>query len=209
MKIYFRYGTMDSSKTARLLMDANEYVQRGENPLLLKPVQDTRSKTGFIESRIGLRAPCVDVEATDNLTALVTMLVKSGDVPDCVFIDEAQFLTMAQVIQLRIVADNYKIPVMCYGLKTDFRGLLFDGSRALFENANRVEEVKTICREKGCKNKAMYNGRFKNGVPVFDGETVVVGDTAERKKEEDAYYYIPKCSVHFYEDFRNQHKGDA
>lgn len=201
-KLYFRYGTMDSSKTLRLLADAHEYEERGENPLLLKPVLDTRSQTGFIESRAGLKAPCTDISDKDNLTRFVAGLRDIEGGVDCIFVDEAQFLTVDQVVQLRIVADGFNIPVMCYGLKTDFQGKLFSGSMALFENANRFEEIKTICREKGCKHKAMYNGRFdKDGNPLFEGETVKIGDTKERA-DESSHYYIPKCSIHFFEDVK-------
>jgi thymidine kinase len=199
-KLYYRYGTMDSSKTARLLMDAHEYEQRNEYALLLKPVLDTRSRQGMIESRVGLSAPCLDINREFNIYEYVRN-IKTPIA--CILIDEAQFLSMQQVIHLRLVADNLGIPVMCYGLKTDFRGLLFEGSQSLFQVANRYEEIKTICREKGCRKKAMFNGRFKNGEPLFDGKTVAVGDT---KENSDSYYYIPKCSKHFFEDFANYNK---
>jgi thymidine kinase len=196
MKLYFRYGTMDSSKTARLLMDAHEYKKRGQKVLLLKPVADTRSKSGMIESRVGLSAPCIDISSDFNI---IQEVAKSKEPIACIFIDEAQWLTTAQVVQLRIIADNFGIPSMCYGLKSDFLGNLWEGAKALFEHANRVEEVKTICRHKGCKSKAMYNSRFKNGKPAFEGETIQIGDT---KTEKDKYYYIPKCSKHFFEDLK-------
>lgn len=205
-KLYFRYGTMDSSKTARLLMDAHEYEQRGEFALLLKSVLDTRSARGKIVSRIGLEADCTDVGKDENLLEMISnMPVK----PSCIFVDESQFLTFEQVINLRMIVDLFGVPVMCYGLKTNFLGLLFDGSRALFEHANRYEEVKTICREDGCNHKAMYNGRFKDGKPVFNGEIVEVGDTEENSKDKSTYYYIPKCSEHFFKDYmkHQQNRG--
>lgn len=194
-KLYFRWGTMDSSKTARLLMDAHEYEQREEFALLLKPVEDTRSSTGMIESRVGLSAPCVDFERNANLFQYLSTLETK---PACIFVDEAQFLTFHQVINLRMIVDVLGIPVMCYGLKTDFLGNLFEGSQSLFAHANRNEEIKTICRQEGCRHKAMYNGRFKDGKPVFEGETVAIGDT---KENQDSYYYIPKCSTHFFQDY--------
>ncbi len=204
MKVYVKLGTMDSSKTARLLMDAYEYKQRGEFAFLLKPKLDTRSKAGKIVSRIGLEADCLDIERDDNIyEGVLGMDVK----PACIFVDEAQFLTNVQVIHLRLIADILKIPVMCYGLKSDFLGNLFEGSKALIEHANSVEEVKTICRHENCKNKAMYNGRFKDGLPVFDGETVLVGDTAENANGKDVFYYIPKCSFHYFQDFSNYNKN--
>jgi len=200
-KLYYRYGTMDSSKTARLLMDAHEYNQRGESVLLFKPVKDTRSKAGKIESRVGLSAECLEIHEDLNIYEHVSKLVYDLKANiSCIFVDEAQFLSAHQVVNLRMVVDTFNIPVMCYGLKTDFTGVLFEGSKALFEHANRFEEVKTICREEGCRKKAMYNGRFKDGKPVFNGDTVAIGDT---NLVGDNYYYVPKCSKHFLIDFMN------
>lgn len=200
-KLYFRYGTMDSSKTSRLLMDAYEYKQRGEFALIIKPTLDTRTEQGVVKSRVGLQARCSDVSPQHNL---YTGVLNMSDKPACIFVDEAQFLTMKQVIELRLIVDNLDIPVMCYGLKSDFCGSLFEGSKALFEHANRVEEIKTICRHEGCKNKAMYNVRYINGKAVFTGDQVAVGDT---KEETDSCYYTPKCSRHFFEEFIKQNKG--
>lgn len=196
-KLFFRHGTMDSSKTMRLLADAYEYYQRGEFAMLLKPTTDTRSKKGMIESRAGLSAPCLDITSNFDITKYVRSVHEKQEIA-CILVDEAQFLTQYQVIQLRMIADDLDIPVMCYGLLTDFLGNLFDGSMALMAHSNSREEVKTMCREKGCKSKAMYNGRFLNGEPVFEGDSVQVGDT---KETENSYYYIPKCSKHFFADF--------
>lgn len=203
-KVYFRYGTMNSSKSARLLMDAHEYEQRGEYALLFKPVLDTRSAKGMIESRVGLTAPCIDIDRDFDIYSYVTNQIFEKGMIGCILIDEAQFLTMQQVVHLRLISDTLGIPVMCYGLKTDFRGLLFEGSQSLFQYANRFEEIKTICQEQGCRKKAMFNGRFKNGKPVFDGEVVAVGDTEENS---DSYYYVPKCSKHFFTDFSKSNGG--
>lgn len=198
-KMYFRYGTMDSSKTARLVMDAYEYKQRGEFVLPIKPVVDTRSKKGLIESRVGISTPCFDLDKGYNIYAHVDFLVNQGINLACILVDEAQFLTYSQVLQFRLVADNLHIPVMLYGLKTDFQGKLFEGSKALFELANRFEEVKTMCRVKGCRHKAMFNVRYKNGKPTFEGDAVKVGDT---KEEKDKEYYVVKCSTHFLQDYQ-------
>ncbi|WP_239587311.1 thymidine kinase [Bacillus velezensis] len=203
-KVYFRYGTMDSSKTARLLMDAHEYAQRGEFALLIKPSTDTRSKKGKITSRIGLQANCIDANERCNIFDLVKNMEYR---PECILIDEAQFLTEMQVVNLRMIANVLRIPVMCYGLKSDFRGRLFEGAKALFEHADKLEEVKTICREEGCKNKAMYNGRFIDGKPVFEGEIVAVGETNKNNEGEREYYYVPKCSLHFFSDIAKYHNG--
>lgn len=199
-KLYYRWGVMDSSKTARLLMDAHEYKQRGEWAMLIRPINGIRSEKekGKIISRIGLEADCLDIDSLANPYSLVLNLEGK---PACIFVDEAQFLTHEQVIGLRMIVNVFGIPVMCYGLKSDFVGNLFEGSKALFEHANRNEEVKTICRQEGCRSKAMYNGRFKDGKPVFEGDQVAVGDTEDNAKQDDGHYYIPKCSRHFFEDY--------
>lgn len=202
-KLYFRYGTMGSSKTARLVMDAHEYTEKGEFVIPVKPVIDTRSKTGMIQSRTGLSVPCLDLESDYNIYTHVASLVANGLEIACVLVDEAQFLSFAQVLQLRLIADQLDVPVMCYGLKSDFQGNLFLGSKTLFEYANTYEEVKTTCRVRGCKNKAMFNVRHKNGVPTFSGSPVKVGDT---KEEKDREYYIVKCSTHFLSDYRDYAK---
>lgn len=197
-KLYFRYGTMDSSKTARLVMDAFEYKQKGEHVLPIKPVLDTRSKSGVIESRVGISTPCLDVESDYDIYNHISNLCERGINLSCILVDEAQFLTTKQVIQLRLIVDTLDIPVMCYGLKSDFKGRLFEGSKALFEVANRFEEVKTTCREVGCKKKAMFNVRYKNGKPTFDGDQVRVGDT--KQEDDKGEYYVVKCSTHFFMD---------
>lgn len=198
-KLYFRYGCMDSSKTSRLLMDAYEYEQRGEKTLLLKPVIDTRSSKGMIESRVGLSASCIDIDSDFRIQEyLAKLLRKTKTLPSCIFVDEAQWLTPLQVVDLRIIADIYDVPSICYGLKLDFKGRLFAGSKALFEHANRCEEVKTICRHENCTNKAMYNARYLNGEFCWDGDIVEVGDT---KITQNSYYYKPLCSKHYFEEF--------
>jgi thymidine kinase len=193
---------MDSSKTIRLLVNAHEYYQRDEFAFLMKPTTDTRSSQGMIESRAGLSAPCLDISRDFDIYSYISKVNQEQPIA-CILIDEAQFLTAQQVISLRLLADNLGIPVMCYGLKTNFMGNLFEGSQALIEHSNSTEEVKTMCREHGCKSKAMYNGRFLKGEPVFEGESVKVGDT---KETEDDFYYIPKCSKHFFQDFAKYRK---
>jgi thymidine kinase len=205
-KLYYRHGTMGSSKTARLIMDAYEYQERGEFTLPIKPVVDTRSKKGIIESRTGLSVKCLDLEKDYNILGHVEMLVKNGIKLSCILIDEAQFLTYTQVLQFRLIATNFDIPVMCYGLKTDFRGLMFEGSKALLELAEVIEEVKTICRENGCRHKAMFNIRYKDGKPTFKGDSVKVGDT---KEEKDKEYYVVKCVYHFLQDYAKYGKEET
>ncbi len=187
-------------------MDAHEYKERGEFVLPMKPVIDSRSATGYIESRTGLRVKCLDLEKDYNVFAHISMLLNNGIELACILVDEAQFLTYSQVLQLRMVATELDIPVMCYGLKTDFTGKLFEGSQSLFELAETLEEVKTMCREKGCKDKAMFNVRYKDGKPTFKGNSVKIGDT---KEEEDKEYYVVKCATHFLHDFQQFAKENA
>lgn len=206
-KLYFRFGTMGSSKTARLCMDSHEYTERGEFVLNIKPIADTRSARGIIESRTGLSVPCFDLDKDYNIFDHIHYLMADRGIKlACVFVDEAQFLTYAHVLQLRLVANTLDVPVMCYGLKSDFTGHLFEGSLALFELANRFEEVKTICREESCKHKAMFNVRYKDGKPTFKGDSVKIGDT---KQDENNEYYVVKCSKHFLDDYARYSRDGA
>ncbi|SMC56168.1 thymidine kinase [Papillibacter cinnamivorans] len=163
-KLYFRYGVMGSSKTANALMVHYNYAERGQRALLAKPSVDRRDGGHVIRSRMGLEHPCVYFHEIDDA------MVKEYD---CVIVDEAQFLTKAEVQYLAHVVDDLGIPVICYGLRADFRGDLFPGSQELLAISDIIEEVKTIC---WCGKKATYNARFdENGVVLKEGEQVVLG----------------------------------
>ena len=166
-KLYFRYGVMGSSKSANALMVRYNYEERGQQALMVKPALDQREGAAVVNSRIGLNHPCVWFE---DFAAM------SGEEIcrwQCIIVDEAQFLTREQVAFLTDVVDELNVPVICYGLRADFKGDLFPGSEALLAWADVIEEVKTIC---WCGRKAIHNARFdSNGVVLKEGAQVVLG----------------------------------
>ena len=165
-KLYFRYGAMGSSKTANALMVRYNYWERGQNALLLKPAIDVRDGQTRILSRCGLEAECTLMQDLD------LERVGRGEY-DCLIVDEAQFLTKAEVELLAKIVDEYDVPVICYGLKTDFQGNFFEGSHWLLARADTIEEVKTIC---WCGRKAICNARLDGrGGITKEGEQVVLG----------------------------------
>ncbi len=172
-KIYFNYAAMNAGKSAILLQSAHNYEERGMSTLLLKPDIDTRERPeGHIVSRIGLTSQAHVFSASCDLYAHISADERSPNI-DCILIDEAQFLTRDQVWQLARVADEYHIPIMCYGLRTDFQGNLFEGSAALLGIADSVREIKTLC---WCARKATMTLRVsEDGVPARKGAQVEIG----------------------------------
>ena len=163
-KLYFRYGVMGSSKTANALMVHYNYAERGQRALLAKPATDRRDGEKIIRSRMGLEYPCVFFHEIEDSMA---------NSYNCIIVDEAQFLSRAEVQYLVHLVDHLGIPVICYGLRADFRGDLFPGSQELLAVADVIEEIKTIC---WCGKKATYNARFdENGNVLKEGEQVVLG----------------------------------
>jgi Thymidine kinase len=166
-KLYFRYGTMGSSKSANALMTRFNYIERGYRVLLMKPAVDVREGRNVVHSRIGLEA------LAELLAAGDTVRQHYGEMPpQCIILDEAQFATEEQVEELRDIADLEDIPVFCYGLRTDFRTRLFPGSRRLFELADSVYELKCVC---DCGRKAIVNARYANGRIVSEGAQIAIG----------------------------------
>lgn len=165
-KLYFRYGAMGASKTANMLMVRYNYIERGQEVLLLKPSCEKRDGKMIIKSRIGLEAECIYVE--EFLKAFLEKPHKYV----CILVDEAQFLTEKQVDALASIVDNENIPVICYGLKTDFQSHLFEGSKRLLEIANVIEEIPTIC---WCGKKAIMNARVIDGKMVDEGSQIFLG----------------------------------
>ncbi len=166
-KLYFRYGVMGSSKSANALMVRYNYEERGQSALMVKPAIDQREGMRVVNSRIGLSFPCVWFEELEQMTHPA---IKRHQ---CIIVDEAQFLTHAQVDYLTEIVDELNVPVICYGLRADFSGRLFPGSEALLACADIIEEVKTIC---WCGKKAICNARFDaRGVVLREGEQVVLG----------------------------------
>ena len=169
-KLYFKYGAMGSSKTAQALITKFNYEERGMRVLLLKPATDTREAEGIISSRVGLSSPCVNVSECEDLFALFSSIRPR---PDVVIADESQFFTARQVDELRAVVDEYDVPVLCFGLRTDFTTRLFSGSARLFEVADSIAEIKTIC---SCGAQATVNARLgASGRVVVHGEKIVIG----------------------------------
>ena len=171
-KLYFKYGAMGSSKTAQALITKFNYEEKGMRVLLLKPAIDTRDGKTVVKSRIGLQSEALVFQKNENLYDKI----RYNDIaryPDAVIIDEAQFLTRKQVEQLRDAVDKENISVLCFGLRTDFQLKLFEGSKALFELAENISEIKSVC---GCGNKASVNARIdRDGKIITDGEQVEIG----------------------------------
>lgn len=173
-KLYFRYGTMGSAKTAILLTTAYNFEERHMDYMCLKPVIDTREAKNVIHSRIGIERECRWIYANTNLYDMAKELYdKNGRIVDWYLIDEAQFLSEAQVDQLSRVVDDFGSNVICYGLRTDFKSRLFEGSRRLFEIADTIDEIKSTCN---CGRKTIVNARIdSNGYFVEDGAQVEIG----------------------------------
>ena len=186
-KLYFYYSAMDAGKTTTLLQSDHNYRARGMETLRFTPVLDDRYERGHIVSRIGLRAEAVAFKPESNFLTMIEPVTCQKSV-GCVLIDEAQFLNQAQVLQLTHVVDRLGIPVLAYGLRTDFKGEPFEGSLYLLALADELVEIKTICF---CGKKASMNLRVDTkGQPVFQGEQVEIGGN-ER--------YVAMCRHHFYE----------
>ena len=168
-KLYFKYGAMGSSKTANALITRFNYLERGMRVWLIKPSIDTRDGADVVRSRIGLEA-CAEVITPD---IEIFERFKTLEKVDVVIADECQFFTSDQIDQLRAIVDNFDIPVMCFGLRTDFLTHLFEGSRRLFELADSVSEIKTVC---SCGGKAIVNARIDaDGNIVTEGGQILIG----------------------------------
>jgi thymidine kinase len=184
-KVYFYYSAMNAGKSTVLLQSSYNYQERGMRTLVFAPAVDTRAGLGRIRSRIGLEAEAEVLSATDNLFNR-TRREHSLSPVACVLVDEAQFLTPAQVSQATDIADELDIPVLCYGLRTDFQGNLFPGSAALLALADDLIELKTICH---CGRKATMNLRTgADGKAIREGAQVEIGGN-ER--------YVPMCRRHY------------
>src|SRR5690554_1614924 len=172
-KLYFYYSAMNAGKTTTLLQSAHNYRERGMRTLILTPRLDDRAGGGRVASRIGLQAEGTTFECDDDLQRLVERDIAAHGALHCVLVDEAQFLSRAQVWQLGEVVDTLRIPVLCYGLRTDFRGELFEGSQHLLAWADELVEIKTICHS---GSKATMTVRVdENGFAVQAGPQVEIG----------------------------------
>ncbi|MFM7037381.1 MAG: thymidine kinase [Planctomycetaceae bacterium] len=186
-KLYFYYSSMNAGKSTSLLQAAWNYRERGLHPLLLTPQLNTRDGDGCIASRIGLSAAATTFSPAASLLTLIQELLASHPV-SCVFVDEAQFLTRRQVYDLGEVADGLNVPVLCYGLRTDFQGNLFEGSQHLLAWSDVLSEIKTICH---CGRKATMVLRIdEQGRPIRSGEQIRIGGNES---------YVSVCRRHFKE----------
>ncbi|MBC8068423.1 MAG: thymidine kinase [Deltaproteobacteria bacterium] len=179
-KLYFRHGAMDSAKTMNLLAVAHNYRKQGKRVLLLAPELDDRFGRGRIASRSGLEADADVLVHTDTVFELDDF---RGI--DCVLVDEVQFMSPAVIDQLWTIKMLLGVPVICYGLRTDFRTRLFPGALRLMELADSIEEIKVTCQL--CNRKAVFNLRSVAGRGVVEGEQIVLGDVE----------YAPVCSRHY------------
>lgn len=168
-KLYFKYGAMGSSKTANALIAKFNYEERDMTVWLIKPSVDVRDGEGKVRSRIGLEADADVIRADDDILKIYS----ERERVDVIIADECQFFTEDQIDQMRYIVDNYDVPVMCFGLRTDFRTKLFPGSRRLFELADSITEIKTICE---CGSKATVNARIApDGRIITSGQQVFLG----------------------------------
>ena len=168
-KLYFKYGAMGSSKTAQALITKYNYEENDMSVWLIKPSADVRDGVNILRSRIGLYAE-VDIMTPDM--DIYEVFRSRGGKCDAVIADEAQFLTPEQIDQLRQIVDDFNVPVLCFGLRTDFQTKLFPGSRRLMEIADTIQEIKTIC---DCGAKATVNARISDGYVVTEGAQVMLG----------------------------------
>lgn len=188
-KVYFRYAAMNAGKSTQILQVRHNYHERHQTTLLLKPSVDTREGSDVVRARVGLEAT-VDalVAPGTDLKALLQARTEAGTArPDCILVDEAQFLQPEQVLALCDIADFEGIPIMCFGLRSDFRGQLFPGSATLMALADNIEELKTIC---WCGRKATVNARLVDGQITLDGPQVLIGGNES---------YISLCRKHWRE----------
>lgn len=186
-KLYFHYSTMNAGKSTVLLQAAHNYRERGMVPYLLTAHFDNRAGPAQIASRIGIAADADTFDASDDLFLRLKERLAAGPVA-CVFIDEAQFLSADQVWQLARAVDDFGVPVMCYGLRVDFRGTLFPGSATLLALADEMREVRTICH---CGKKAtMVIRQAADGTVLRDGAQVQIGGNET---------YVSLCRRHWRE----------
>lgn len=184
-KLYFRYGAMGSSKTANALMVRYNYIERGQKVVLLKPSMENRDGERIIKSRIGLQADCEFVEEfLEHVHKEWKNPINYAEIA-CIIVDECQFMTPEQVDDLAHIVDFCDIPVICYGLRTDFQSKMFPGAARLFEVADEIEQVPTVC---WCGRRAHFNARVINGKIVREGEQVFLGGNES---------YVALCRKHF------------
>jgi len=200
-KLFFIFAPMNTGKSAFLLMKAHSFLENDIPILCIKPAIDDRDGKGVIKSRVGLEMKCLAIDTDDDIMEIITqynanMEAVGMETPKWILCDESQFLTELQVEQLSTIVDEYNINVMCYGLRNDFMGHLFPGSKRLFELADNIEEIKLSC---ACGRKAIINARFnEDGDIMTNGEQIKVGGND---------MYKPMCRKCYKEKINNQQKA--
>jgi len=189
-KLYFRYSAMDAGKTLDIIKVAYNYTDKGQKVEVWTSELDTRSGRDKIQSRVGMSLDAVSISKKDDLYLMMASMY-NGDRPDCILVDEIQFFTVEQIIQLSDIVDYMYIPVICYGLRSDYCGRPFASSAHLLAIADSIEELKTICH---CGKKATHNMLLKNGVAVKKGDAVVIDDTKLSKNNKE---YVSVCRKHW------------
>lgn len=178
-QLYYRFGTMNSGKSFEIIKVAHNYEEQDKPVIIFSPAIDIRTDVKEIGSRVGMKRPAIPVEKDTNIYESVIALQSKTQRIYCILIDEAQFLHKQQVLQLTRIVDELNIPVMAFGLKNDFQNQLFEGSYNLLIYADKIEEIKTICWY--CDRKATMVIRYKNGIPVNEGEQIQIGGNEEYK----------------------------
>ncbi|MCQ6560111.1 thymidine kinase [Paenibacillus mendelii] len=193
--LYYKYGTMNSGKTFEIIKVAHNYEEQGKAVLIFSPAVDTRSGEAHIGSRVGFKRPAIPIQENTDLFESVQSYQPAPGPKQiyCVLIDEAQFLMKHHVLELTRIVDELNIPVMAFGLKNDFQNQLFEGSYNLLVQADKIEEIKTICWY--CDRKATMVIRFRDGQPVNEGEQIQVGGNED---------YKPVCRRCYNEAFHKQ-----
>lgn len=195
-KLYFIHAPMNVGKSAHLLMKAHSFLENGIPILCIKPSIDNRDGNGIIKSRVGLEMECLTVDPDDNIKDIIDLysvnIVNAGmSKPQWLLCDECQFFTPEQIEQLSYIVDELDINVMCYGLRNDFTGHLFPGSKRLFELADNIEEIKLSC---ACGRKAIINARINEfGHVITDGEQIQIGGNE---------MYKPMCRKCYYDKIK-------
>ena len=189
-KLYFRYSAMDAGKTLDLLKVAFNYNDRGQNAVILTSAIDKRAGLNKVKSRIGFDSEAISTTLDDNLFTLIKELLTKQNIA-CILVDEIHFFSIEQIIQLSDIVDYLKVPVICYGLRSDYCGRAFPSAAHLLAIADTLEELKTVCH---CGRKATFNMLIKNGVAIKEGDSVVVDDDALKSQDTR---YMSVCRLHW------------
>lgn len=169
-KFYFRYGTMNCGKTRQLLSVWYNYHEKGKTAFIMKPLIDTKGINRVVSRDMQSKEVNYLIEEDDDIYEIIKKVLQTSQI-DCILIDESQFLKEHHIIELTDIVDYLNIPVICYGLMRDFQGHLFEGSKCLLENVDKIEEIKTICE---CGHKATQVIRYVNGIATLEGEQIII-----------------------------------